>query len=496
MRRRIRNLSGSSLVRGQDGISMIEVMVAALVLTLGALAMLGLISSQAHNTFRGEQSQVVSNRLQAEMEKIKALPYSQIAMTALPADTSDTSDPRWRMSGSSYSISQDGTQLRPVVVNGSVLYDGGTVSGGTVSPTPETFSSGNVHGTIYRNVVWENDPSCPDASCPGAQDLKRVIVAIQLDTTAVGGVRHYQELQSQIADPNATVTGPHNGCQSSCNSTPWTFFLTDTPGGGPSPCNPAVDRQPITADHLVHNTNGACTAGLKNSSDCTTVLGVTSCPGGTPDLMVTHAPPLITESPLYDYATDIEPAVNPGLDKGLQMPKPSSPGCLSSLFQPLTNVSGTLLPDPDATRMQTIHKWLTNPMGNGFNITLSGTGTLDLWTQSISAATYTGKICFWIFERHLNVFGVPVDTPAVNLSNGNLTYFTYSPPGGVWPTSWTELHIPLHFNLGVNLGPNSQLGFALQVEQSGTSGGGLQFMYDEPSFDSRVVVDTTSLLPF
>jgi hypothetical protein len=463
---------------------MIEVMVAALVLTLGALAMLGLISSQAHNTFRGEQSQVVSNRLQEEMEKIKQLPYTQIAMTALPADTADTTDPRWRMSGSSYSISQDGIQLRPVVVNGSALYDGGTVSGGTVSPNPQTFSSGNVHGTIYRNVVWENDPSCPDASCPGAQDLKRVIVAIQLDTTAVGGVRHYQELQSQIADPNATVTGPHNPCQSGCNATPWTFFLTDTS------CDQS-DRQTITGDHLVHNTNGVCSAGLKNSTNCTT-----TCPPGAPDLMVTHAPPLITESPLYDYATDLEPAVNPNLDKGLQMPTPSSSGCLSSLFQPLTDGSGALTDDPDATRMQTIHKWLSKPMGSGFNVTLDGSGTLDLWTQSVNAATYPGKICFWLFERHPNTAGGPVDTPATNLDLNNATYFTYSPPGGVWATSWTELHIPLHFNLGTSLSANSQLGVGLQVERSGTSGGGMQFMYDEPSFDSRLVVNTTSTLPF
>lgn len=481
------------IVRGQGGFTMIEVMVSALILTLGSLAVLGLVSTQAHNTYRSEQSQVVSNRLQEEMEKIKQLPYSQIALSGLPADTADTTDPRWRTSGTNYSVTQDGTQLRAMVYNGSTLYGGGTVTGGTVSPGPDTFTSGDVHGTIYRSVVWENDPSCPDASCPGSQDLKRIMVAVRLDTTAVGGPRHYQELQSQISDPDATVAGPNPGCQgSTCNTTPWTYFLTDTP----TTCA-TTDRQAIAGDHLVHNTNGSCAAGPKNSSDCTTVLGTTSCPAGTPDLMVTHAPPLVAENPLYDYATDVEPTQNPDQDKGLQMPKPSSTGCLSSLFQPLTNVSGALLPDPDPTRMQTIHKWISNAMGTGFNVTLDGTGTLDLWTQSISAATYPGKICFWIFERHLNVLGVPVDTPVVNLDLSNLTYFTYSPPGGVWPTTWTELHIPLHFNANVNLGPQSRLGFALQVERTGTSGGGLQFMYDEPSFDSRLVVNTnTSLLPF
>ena len=468
---------------------MIETMIAALVLALGSLATLQLLGTQARSTFQGEQSQVVSNRLQEEMEKIKQLPYNQIALTGIPTDTPDTSDPRWRVSGGSFSVTQDGSQLRALVYNGSALFGGGAVSGGAISPAPQSFSSGDVSGTIYRFVVWEDDPSCPATSCPGAQDLKRVIVAIRLNTTGPGGVRHYQELQSQIADPNAT-SGTNNN--PAVNSTPWTFFLTDTPGGCTN-----TDRQVITADHLVHNTDGNCSAGLKDSSNCTTVLGITSCPAGTPDLMVTHAPPLVDETPLFDYATDLEPAVNPDLDKGLQMPRPNSNGCLSSLFQPLTNAQGQLLPDPDPTRMQTIHKWLSNPMGSGANVVLSGTGTLDLWSQTISAATYSGKICFWIFERHLNAQGVPVDTPFANLDLNSATYFTHTPLSGVWPATWSELHIPLRFNgAAITLGPNSQLGFALQVERQGTTGGGLQFMYDEPSFDSRLVVDTTSQLPF
>ena len=488
MSRRSRHLL-NALGRRQDGITMIETMIAALVLALGSLAVLQLLGTQARSTFQGEQSQVVSNRLQEEMEKIKQLPYNQIALTGLPTDTPDTSDPRWRVSGGNFSVTQDGSQLRALVYNGSALFAGGTVSGGAISPAPQSFTSGDVSGTIYRFVVWEDDPSCPATSCPGTQDLKRVIVAIRLNTTGPGGVRHYQELQSQIADPNATSGTNNNGA---VNSTPWTFFLTDTPGGCTN-----TDRQVVAGDHLVHNTDGTCSAGVKDSSNCSTVLGITSCPAGTPDLMVTHAPPLVDETPLFDYATDLEPAVNPDLDKGLQMPRPSSNGCLSSLFQPLKNGQGQLLPDPDATRMQTIHKWLSNPMGSGANVVLSGTGTLDLWSQTISAATYSGKICFWIFERHLDANGVPVDTPFANLDLSNATYFTHTPLSGVWPATWSELHIPLRFNgAAIPLGPNSQLGFALQVERQGTTGGGLQFMYDEPSFDSRLVVDTTSQLPF
>jgi len=134
-------------------------------------------------------------------------------------------------------------------------------------------------------------------------------------------------------------------------------------------------------------------------------------------------------------------------------------------------------------------------MGAGFNVTLTGTGSLNLWTQSINAASYNGRICVWLFERHSNVFGVPVDTPAVNLNiNPNQTYFVAQQ--NPWPPGWTELRVPLRFNLSTSLGPTSRLGLAIQVERSGTTGGGIQFMYDEPSFDSRLQVATASPIPF
>jgi Tfp pilus assembly protein PilV len=499
MRQRIARLGGD-----QQGMTIVEVVVAAMIMTIGSLAVLSLVGASARQNFRSEQSQVVSDRLQQEMEKIKALAdvdYDQVALSSLPADSTDPRNPAWRISGSNYAVKQDGSQFRPMAYNGSSLYAGGTVSGGVVNPTPTPFTNGDVKGTIYRYVVWENDPNCPEASCPGSQDMKRVIVAMLLNTTAINGVRHYQELQAQIADPDAqpvdNTNPPPPGCTSNCddpNAAPWTYFLTDTP------CNNS-DRQAIDGDHLLHNTNGICGTGLKNSSNC----GGTGCPPGAPDLMVTHAPVFNPEAPIFDYATDVEPSQNPNLDKGIQMPAPSSDGCLSSLFQPLINGStGALMNDPDATRSQTIHKWLSPPMGTGFNVVLQQHGTLDLWTQSINGASYGGKICVWLFERHINALGVPVDTPAVNLDTGSgctatnrspcLTYTTYSQ--STWPTSWTELHIPLHFDLGVTLGAQSQLGLAIQVEKAGTSGGGMQFMYDEPSFDSRLELKSTSALPF
>ena len=474
--------------------SMAEVMVAMLVLAAGSLAILNLISSAAHSSFRNEQSQVVSDRLQQEMEKIQQLPYEQIALTGLPADSTSTSSPAWRVQGTNYSITHDGTQPAPLVYNGSSLYGGGTVSGGAVDPTPTHFTSGDVGGTVYRYVVWRNDPTCPDSTCPGSQDFKRVIVAITYDTTPTGGTRQYQELFKDLSNPatsplndvnpgpactggadcsNGSCTGTNctGGGDPNYTGTPWTFWLTDTSCDNSS-------RQAITADHQTHNTRGLCQAGQRIGND-----------PGAPDLMVNQAAPLVTETPLYDYATDVEPAQNAGQDKGLQLLHGSGSGCDS---QALTVPSG---PEAEQTRFQQLHEWLSPPIPSGDEVHLDGSGTLDLWTESIGGASYAGRICIWLFVRSTDSGGSAVNTAAINNAPplAGAQYFTYGQT--TWPTGWTELHIPLKFTQGLSLSPGTRVGLAVGIDPAGTSSDGLQFLYDEPSFDSRLELKTPTSPP-
>ena len=460
-------------MRREEGMTIVEVMVAGLILTIGSLAVLTLVDTAARSTYRAEAGQVVSDRLQQEVEEIKQLPYDEIALTGVPQDSTDTKLPNWRVSGTTFATAQSGAGAAPLVYDGSALFGGGTVSGGALSPNPEEFDNGDIHGQIYRFVTWEDDPTCPAAQCPGSQDMKRVIVAAVLDEAASGGERAYQELQAQIADPDAEPVDNENPIPPGDeDAKPWTFWLTDTT------CNNST-RQSITADHPTHNTRGGCGAGQKSGNN-----------PGAPDLMFDQAPPFDEEQPIFDYATDVEPAVNPGGDRGLQLVRGGSNGCLNSTLD-ILNIPDVLEPD----RFQKVHKWLSPPIPGGFNIELNGEGTLNLWTQTVNGAVHPGKICVWLFVRQTNILGVPVDTPAVNLTPPlvNLTYFTHE--RSQWPTSWTEISIPLRFMLNAHLLPNTRLGLAISVERSGTPGQGLQFMYDEPSFDSRLELKTHSLLP-
>lgn len=450
---------------------MIEAVMAVMILAIGALGVLAAIDTGVRGSYKAEQSQVAVNQVQAELERIRTLPYSQVALTGLPTSGTQTDDPAWRVSGSSYALGRDGTTPMPLVYNGSALAAGGTVTGGTLSPAPTPFESGDVGGTIHRYVVWVNDPKCPESLCPGTQDLKRVIVAARLADTAAGGDRGYQEMQTDFVDPAVTPVSNPVPPGEGDEDTYATFWLTDTP------CDQS-ERQPLTGDHLTHNTLGACSAGL-----------LTGLVGGAPDLMYVEQPALDPDypddqQPLYDYSTDVEPEQNPSSDRGLQIRTPTLDGCI---FSP------SLL---DGVPQQKVHRWVSQPIPDGFSLLLNGEATLSLWTHTIDGSIHPGKICVWLFSRKLNLLGEPVDTPVVNLSIPNLTWFPHEQAS--WPSgNWTEVTVDMDFLYAAQaLLPGERLGLAISVERSGTNPGqGLEFMYDHPSFDSRLQVKTSSALP-
>jgi hypothetical protein len=431
----------------------------------------------------------VSNRLQEQMEAVKQLPFDEIAMTGLPPDAADHNNPNWRVNGTNYAVERNGTGLSAMAYNGGSLYPSGTLSGGAVPPTnpeapttsgpfPTRFTSGDVVGTVYRYVVWRNDPNCSDALCPGTQDLKRIIVGVTLDDTASGGARTYQELQADVVDPEVTPVdnaAPPGGGGSKF----WNFWLTDTP------CNYNT-RQLLTGHHDTHNTLGACGAGV-----------TTGPAAGAPDLMFTEPPEIDDafeddEQPDYDYSTDVEPSSNPDQDSGVQVLKPSQNGC--TLSNSVGGVPGVLQPPSTETSPRwKVHKWVSPAIPSGYDILLNGTGTLTLWSQTVNGAVHPGKICVYLFTRENDPD--PVDTPAVNQAPSELNQPYFTATKSAWPAgTWDEVKVPLSFT-ALNISPGERLGVAIAVERQNTTGDGLQFMYDHPSFDSYLQVQTDSLLP-
>jgi hypothetical protein len=493
----------------EQGISMIEVVVAGMLLIIGALALLGLADAANRTTYRAEQGQVVVDRLQGEMEKLRQLPFDEMALTSAPQASTDRALPGHRVSGTTFALGEDGTDARPLAIQGGTTATGDPVGCGAsgepacgVDPGPTPFHSGDVSGKIYRYVVYPGVPS----NCTGctADDLKRIVVAITLDTTASGGTRAYQELHSDIVtDRDRDGSLPPSGGNEDDDIA--TFWLTDTP------CSSTTRQDVSTTDHNTHNTRGECSLGAQTGST-----------KGAPDLMFNEQPAESSggTNPYIDYAADVEPTTGADQDKGLQLLKPTlsgSTGCLleaptlSQLDFPTLNL--------ESNKHQKMHTWLSNELDPNFSLLTTSSATLELFTRTVSGAgNVSGKICYWVFKRvklvGVNVLGGSVtyhaDLPAVVTNNSSMLYGQYQ--RAFWPSEWTELSIPMNLTFvnvadwlgSLNLGAlgltsltvsgEPRLGLALQVEKTNTTGDGLEFMYDHPNFASRLEVQSSTCI--
>jgi len=444
-------------IAGEEGFGIVEVLVAAVVLIIGLLAVFSAFDAGNAATFRAKQSQVALDMAQQEMEKIRALPYGQIALTAPPAFSSDTSDPRNRVSNGTFDVDKNPATTNPdLVVNGGTQIGQDPVSGGVINPGPEPFTNGDASGNIYRFVVWQKNNGCSSPTCTG-QDFKRVIIAVKPDTTTVGGgARPYIEIHSDFIDPKDSSVSdiPPNG---GLLETRQQFWLTDTPCASSG----TTVRAAITANHLLHNTLGNCANGLQ-----------TGTTAGAPDAILTSLPPGDPFStPTYDYSNDAYLNASPYTDKGVQIQPQDTTGC---------NFAGT------GTNPQSkVHRWVTDKMTSAFSMT--GDASLSFFSRTINAAVQQGKICVWLFIRS----STNVDTQLPG------SPFSYAPGGtGNWPTSFGSTGIQFVLpNFGQQtVAINSRLGLAISVNKDVTPAS-LEFMYDHPAYPTRFEAETTTPLP-
>ena len=202
--RRLRSIS-----RGEEGFTLIEVLIAAFILVAGAMAIFMTFGAAIRNVQRGRDAQVAQSVAQREVEKIHALPYTRVAMATLPTGSANTTSPASRVSGSEFALKRAGTEKAALVVAGSGVCGTSTpcvnASNGTSGSSscvggtnPGTFINGTARGSVYCYVTAAKDEACEAAtgsSCP----YKRIVVAVWLEKDGNQAVRPaYYELQSTI----------------------------------------------------------------------------------------------------------------------------------------------------------------------------------------------------------------------------------------------------------------------------------------------------------
>lgn len=186
---------------GEDGFSIIEVLIAAFILVLGSLAIFMAFAAAVHNVQRGRESQLGISVAQREMERVRVIPFDSIRLSSAPEApfSLDPLDPysRVEIGGARYDVVRDD--------GSAAVYEPLLVPEDTDPPQPPARVDVETEGvrsedgtevTVYRFVT------CEEEDLEGNCIAKRVIIDVQLAAKANLGnyQRNYTELQSTIVD--------------------------------------------------------------------------------------------------------------------------------------------------------------------------------------------------------------------------------------------------------------------------------------------------------
>lgn len=167
----------------EDGISMVEVLVAVLILAIGILGLVGAFDSARKLNLLSERRTLSAHRAQLEIERLQAVPFEQLAMISAPAHSSETTNPDYYVnlaspvkcaSGNCFAWNASKTTEEESLViakkseacASETSKECGTVA---ISPTgrkcTETlgaceWTDGNVSGKVYAFITWHTDPVC------------------------------------------------------------------------------------------------------------------------------------------------------------------------------------------------------------------------------------------------------------------------------------------------------------------------------------------------
>jgi prepilin-type N-terminal cleavage/methylation domain-containing protein len=180
-------------LHAQDGFTMIEVMIAAFVLTAGLLGLLGTFDSARKLTLLTERRSAIAHHAQLEVERLQTVEYSKLATNAAPTHSSVPSNPnyyvqpggteyQWEQSNGQSSTSSNTDKL---VTEGTGIFEPTATT--TACPTtpeatrsdPCTWSSSPLSGSLYYFVSVAKDGVCAKAPCP-----KRLTVVVTVNVPA------------------------------------------------------------------------------------------------------------------------------------------------------------------------------------------------------------------------------------------------------------------------------------------------------------------------
>jgi prepilin-type N-terminal cleavage/methylation domain-containing protein len=270
-----------------DGFTVVELLVAIVILAVGVLAAITVFDTSKRATRVSERLESQNHVAQRELERVESLPYSQVALTGVPTPVADSANPDYYVGSGTcpnFTWDQSGAHSDQLVIN-NCSYPGisQAVTAGVVSPTPDTTDYPGY--AVYDFVTWVNDSVCGTAtgtSCPISYSYKRITIEVCASggctSTPAAGTLGQTPLSPVlvsgiVSDPHAAPNVP-----GLTTSTP---LVTCTPLIPASvPCNYGLNGATANVFYMTNSPEGpSATPTGTTTSGSATVSGLSSTSG-------------------------------------------------------------------------------------------------------------------------------------------------------------------------------------------------------------------------
>jgi prepilin-type N-terminal cleavage/methylation domain-containing protein len=443
----------------QRGFTIIEVMIAALVILVALGVVVTAAVGMRHLSSTEETKSEATKIAQRELEKLRSLGWGQLEMDGTPTASGGSSakDPLSSvyLSGTNYRPSTDAA-WQPLDIG--TAPDPGVIDTRGVQSAVGTWTADKYSGKIYRFVTYGTDTALGSNASP-SYDYKRITVAVTVDASA-----------TTIAGDQTTVSAAKSvGIESPiivstviANPTD-TKVTTQTGSGTP----------PAVKNYLTYY-----------MYDNFASLGTDVGPSANHTKVDTHAKPLLM---------DVDPPPDPN-------PDPSNPTIVvptydysSDIPSPGTTFGRTIQKDPNCDKYDTGHVlyWVSPILTADTKIT--GNATADLYTQTPDGLSHPGRVC-------ISVWDVPGTLKADGSINGTETQIgsTATAQLNPWYTSYDELEVNFCFISACSsyytVLTGRRIGVKLTVadhlSDGTTAANDLNFMYDHPDYPSSLGFET------
>ncbi len=486
------------MMRSEKGFTVIEVMIAAVIMIVGVLGVFAALDSARVLSTVGERQTTIAHRAQQELERLQAMPYKSLAMTVAPPAASGCptpltpqypTSPNCYVSGGNYSYDRNDTsKTEPLVIdttNGTITPNGS--GSGCTDGCTSKWTDGNYSGEVFDFVSWASDANCTGGTiCPAGSDYKRVTVVVTLSGAAATHPSKPLLASTFEANPDALPTGaPSNSaqnplqnintqcggltCNQALNGTAVDYYLTDS--------GYSSSYTPPTVSNALHGTT-------------VTLCGLGPSCAPTPDQLITTRPTTGGALPPC-FSTDKGCVTTSGGGgttpcNGGTAAADGNGNCSTGmvLTHPTSDSSSCGSPPSDNTKS---HTWVTPTVPVGTSVNLTGAGGMTLYMQSTSGVAVNVLVCAGVYIQPTGLLGT-----LVNLLPPHVTQIGAS----VGANATVSAAVPTPVSFGFNLGSAAtlsstalnQVKLQVVVWLAASAGTDVGLVYDHPYASSQLTV--------